>query len=140
MSGTIRTYDEGVRKQVRDDLKLSVENIANSAGATAELSIEPMYSSTINDPELTEKMAPVLERAADGKVATAELPGAAEDFSFFAQEAPGLYVFLGVTPEGQNPATAAPNHNPKFFVDEKALAVGVRTFAMMAVNFLSGQD
>lgn len=140
MSGTIRTYDEGVRKQIRDDLKLSVENIANSAGATAGLSIEPMYSSTINDPELTEKMAPVLERAADGKVATAELPGAAEDFSFFAQEAPGLYVFLGVTPEGQNPATAAPNHNPKFFVDEKALAVGVRTFAMMAVNFLSGQD
>lgn len=85
-------------------------------------------------------MAPVLERAADGKVATAELPGSAEDFSFFAQEAPGLYVFLGITPEGQDPATAAPNHNPEFFVDESALVVGSRAMAMMAVNFLANQE
>ena len=140
MSGTIRTYDEGVRNQVRDDLKLSAEKIAESAGATANVSIEPMYSTTINDAELAEKMAPVLERAADGKVATAELPGAAEDFSFFAQQVPGLYMFLGITPEGQDPATAAPNHNPEFFVDESALVVGSRAMAMMAVNFLANQE
>src|SRR5690554_2887306 len=140
MSGTIRTYDQGVREKLRDDLTLSTKKIAESAGATAEVSIEPMYSTTINDAELTERMAPVLERAADGKVATAELPGAAEDFSFFAQQVPGLYVFLGVTPEGQDPATAAPNHNPEFFVDESALVVGTRTMAMMAVDFLSGDD
>ena len=140
MSGTIRTYDQEVREKLRDDLTLSTTKIAESAGATAEVSIEPMYSTTINDAELTERMAPVLERAADGKVATADLPGAAEDFSFFAQQAPGLYVFLGITPEGQDPATAAPNHNPEFFVDESALVVGTRTMAMMAVNFLSAED
>ena len=140
MSGTIRTYDEGVRQKVRDDLTLSAEKIAESAGARAEVSIEPMYSTTINNAELTERMAPVLERAADGNIATAELPGAAEDFSFFAQQAPGLYVFLGITPEGQDPATAAPNHNPEFFVDESALVVGTRTMAMLAVNFLAQED
>ena len=140
MSGTIRTYDEGVRQKVRRDLKLSAEKIAESAGASARVSIEPMYSTTINNAELTERMAPVLERAADGKVATAELPGAAEDFSFFAQEAPGLYVFLGITPDGQDPATAAPNHNPAFFVDESALVVGTRTMAMLAVNFLASEE
>ncbi len=140
MSGTIRTYDQDVRDKLRDDLTLSAEKIAESAGATAEVSIEPMYSTTINDAELTASMAPVLERAADGKVATAELPGAAEDFSFFAQQAPGLYVFLGVTPDGQDPATAAPNHNPEFFVDESALVVGSRAMAMMAVNFLAAEN
>lgn len=140
MSGTIRTYDEDVRQKVKDDLRLSAEKIAESAGATAEVSIEPMYSTTINDAELAERMAPVLERAADGKVATAELPGAAEDFSFFAQQAPGLYVFLGITPEGQDPATAAPNHNPEFFVDESALVVGTRAMAMMTVNFLGAEE
>ena len=140
MSGTIRTYDEDVRQKVRDDLKLSAEKIAESAGASAEVSIEPMYSTTINDAELTERMAPVLERAADGKVATAELPGAAEDFSFFAQQAPGLYVFLGITPDGQDPGTAAPNHNPEFFVDESALVIGTRAMAMLAVNFLAQED
>ncbi|WP_193076154.1 M20/M25/M40 family metallo-hydrolase, partial [Pseudomonas sp. FME51] len=81
MSGTIRTYDQGVREKLRDDLTVSAEKIAESAGATAKVSIEPMYSTTVNDAELVEQMAPVLERAADGKVATAELPGAAEDFS-----------------------------------------------------------
>jgi len=140
MTGTIRTYDEGVRQQVKDDLKLSAEKIAESAGATAQVSIEPMYSTTINNAELAERMAPVLERAADGKIATAELPGAAEDFSFFAQQAPGLYVFLGITPDGQDPATAAPNHNPAFFVDESALVVGTRAMAMMAVNFLASEE
>lgn len=136
MTGTIRTYNEEVRAQIRDDIVLSAENIAQAAGATAEVSIEPMYSSTFNDPRLAARMAPVLERAADGKVTTAELPGAAEDFSFFAQQAPGLYIFLGVTPEDQDPATAAPNHNPEFFVDERALAVGTRALAMLTVNFL----
>src|SRR5690606_23220046 len=99
-----------------------------------------MYSTTNNNAELAERMAPVLERAADGTIATAELPGAAEDFSFFAQQAPGLYVFLGITPDGQDPATAAPNHNPAFFVDESALVVGTRAMAMMAVNFLASEE
>lgn len=139
MSGTIRSYDEDVREQIREDLELSIGHIAQSSGATAEVSIEPMYASTINDADLAWQMTPVLQRAADGKVATAELPGAAEDFSFFAQEVPGLYVFLGVTPEGQAPATAAPNHNPEFFVDESALVVGARSLAMMAVNFLHSE-
>jgi amidohydrolase len=81
-------------------------------------------------------MAPVLKRAADGRVAEAPLFGASEDFSFFAQEVPGLYVFLGITPRDQDPATAAPNHNPNLFVNETALVVGTRTLATRTVNFL----
>jgi metal-dependent amidase/aminoacylase/carboxypeptidase family protein len=55
----------------------------------------------------------------------------------FAQEAPGLFVFLGITPEGQDPTKAAPNHSPNFFVDEGALVVGARTMASLAVNYLT---
>ena len=105
--------------------------------ARAKVRISPMYAVTVNDEALTERMAPVLRRAADGKVAKAPLAGASEDFSFFAKEVPGLYVFLGCTPDGQDPAKAAPNHNPNFFVDEKALVVGTRTMASLAVNFLA---
>ena len=82
-------------------------------------------------------MLPVLERAADGRVRRSPPAGASEDFSVFAQQAPGLFVFLGVTPEGQDPAKAAPNHNPNFFVDESALVVGARTMASLAVNYLA---
>jgi len=82
-------------------------------------------------------MLPVLERAADGQVRKTLPKGASEDFSVYAQEAPGLFVFLGITPKDQDPATAAPNHSPNFFVDESALVVGARTMAMLAVNYLA---
>jgi amidohydrolase len=137
MSGTIRTFDEKVREQAHGDIKLAVEKIAEGAGAKAKVSITKMYDVTFNDEALTAQMASVLKRAADGKVAKAPLAGASEDFSFFAKEVPGLYVFLGVTPQGQDPAKAAPNHSPDFFVDESALIVGTRTMGALAVNYLS---
>jgi len=136
MSGTIRTYDETLREQMHGDVRRTVENIAKSAAAQARVSITRTYDVTINDEILTERMVPVLMRAADDNVAKSPLAGASEDFSFFAQQAPGLYVFLGVTPRDQDPAKAAPNHNPRFFVDESALVVGARTLAFLAVNFL----
>jgi amidohydrolase len=139
MTGTIRAYDEKVREQAHRDIRLAAEKIAESAGAKAKVAITKMYDTTVNDEALTEQMAPVLKRAADGEVAQASLVGASEDFSFFAKAVPGLYVFLGVTPRDQDPAQAAPNHNPRFFVDEGALVVGTRTMASMAVNFLGAE-
>jgi amidohydrolase len=137
MTGTIRTYDEAVRSQIHRDIANTAGKIAESAGATAKVSISPGYDTTVNDEDLTQRMLPVLERAADGRVRLSLPVGASEDFSFFAQEAPGLFVFLGVTPEGHDPAKAAPNHNPNFFVDEGALVVGARTMASLAVNYLA---
>lgn len=137
MTGTIRAYDEKVRQQAHRDIRLVAEKIAEGGGAKAKVTISPMYDVTVNNEALTDRMAPVLKRAADGRVARAPLAGASEDFSFYAKEVPGLYMFLGCTPDGQDPAKAAPNHNPNFFVDEKALVVGVRTLALLAVDFLS---
>jgi amidohydrolase len=137
MTGTIRTFDAGVREQVQRDIRLTAEKIAESAGAKAEVSIVKNYDSTINDEQLTARMLPVLERAADGHVVKGRLGGASEDFSEFAKVVPGLYVYLGITPRGQDPAKAAPNHSPLFFVDESALVVGTRTEAFLAVDFLT---
>ncbi|HEX2825792.1 MAG TPA: amidohydrolase [Burkholderiales bacterium] len=137
MRGTIRTYADATRRQVHEDIRLAAVNIAESAGASAAVKITPNYDVTVNDEALAKRMAPVLKRAADGRVSEAPLAGASEDFSFFAKETPGLYVFLGVTPRDQDPAKAAPNHNPRFFVDESALVVGTRTLAFLAVNVLA---
>jgi amidohydrolase len=139
MTGTIRTYDERVREAVHHDSRVTAEKIAESAGAKADVSIVKMYDTTVNDEGLAATFRPVLERAADGRVSGASLVGASEDFSFFAGATPGLFVFLGITPPDQDPATAAPNHSPDFFVDENALAVGTRTMASLAVNFLSAR-
>jgi amidohydrolase len=139
MTGTIRVFDEGVRAQVHRDIRLTAERIAESAGAKAEVKIIKNYDPTINDEKLTARMLPALERAADGRLAKANLGGASEDFSVFAKAVPGLYVFLGITPKDQDPAKAAPNHNPGFFVDDTALVVGARAMATLAVDFLSAE-
>ena len=137
MTGTIRTYDKGVREQVHRDIELAAEKIAESAGAKAEVSIIKNYDPVVNDEKLTARMLPVLERAADGHVVKGRLSGASEDFSELAKVVPALYVYLGITPQGQDPSKAAPNHSPLFFVDESALVVGTRTLAFLAADFLT---
>jgi len=140
MTGTIRTYDESVRKVVHDDSRVTAEKIAESAGANADVSIVKIYDTTVNNERLAEWAQPVLQRVADGRVSRAPLVGASEDFSFFAEATPGLFVFMGITPRDQDPAKVAPNHSPGFFVDESALVIGTRTMASLAVNFLSSQS
>ena len=118
MAGTIRTYDDRVRKVVHQDSRITAEKIAESAGAKADVAIVKIYDTTVNDEGLAGRFRLVLERAADGRVSRAQLVGASEDFSFFAEATPGLFIFLGITPPDQDPAKAAPNHTPNFFVDE----------------------
>jgi amidohydrolase len=137
MTGTIRAYDEKFREKLHTDIKLTAEKIAESGGANAKVNITPIYGTTINDKKLANQMLPVLQRVSNNQVTESPLQGASEDFSFYAQVTPGLFVYLGITPNDQDPATAAPNHNQHFFVDESALVTGVRAMASMAINFLA---
>jgi len=136
MTGTIRTYDLGVRAGIHRDIRQIAENIAASANAKAEVDIIELYDPTVNNERVTARMVPVLERAADGDVVLNERSGAAEDVSVMLAEVPGLYFNLGVVPRSADLAKAAPNHSPDFFLDESALVVGVRAMAMVTVNYL----
>ena len=140
MVGTIRTLDPAHQKDIHDRVKRTAERIAESAGATADVRISMGYPITYNDPALTQRMLPTLRRAASGKVAEAQLVTGAEDFSFFQQRMPGVYFFLGVTPPGTDPRTAAKNHSPHFFADEAALPVGVRAMTFAALDYLRGSN
>ena len=140
MTGTIRTYDEQMRELIHRDSRTMAEKIAESAGAKADVSIVKIYDTTVNNERLAEWARPVLQRATDGRVSPGPLVGASEDFSFFAEATPGLFIFMGITPRDQDPAKAAPNHSPGFFVDESALVIGTRTMASLAVNFLGSES
>jgi amidohydrolase len=136
--GTIRTFDAEVQSDIHARVKRIAENIAAAAGATAVVTIPSGIPATINDPALTKRMLPSLERAAPGKVRESGLITAAEDFTFFQRQVPGMLFFLGITPPGQ--AGRAPaNHSPLFFVDESALVTGVRALAHLAADYLSSK-
>lgn len=134
MLGTIRTLDPQMQPRIHEAVRRTATKIAESSGATATVEIEPIVPVTYNDPALTEMMVPTLRRVAgEGNVVVAPATTTAEDFSYFQQEIPGLYFFLGVAPD---PAKAAPNHSPYFFADERALPVGVRALLHLTLDYL----
>lgn len=140
MIGTVRTFDADMRKDLHARIRRTAERIAESAGARAEVTIDGYAPVTFNDPVLTSRMLPALEQAA-GKTNVVLSPPvmAAEDFSYYQQRIPGLYVFLGINKPGIKAEDAASNHSPHFYVNEDALIVGVRTMANLALYYLEGQ-
>lgn len=138
--GTIRTFNQEMRSQIHAKIKLIAENIAASAGATATVEIETGYPVTANDSALFDQMLPTLVKVSGQReVVTPQLVTGAEDFSFFANEVPGLYFYLGSVPDGQDPLTAPSNHSPLFDVDESILGIGTRALSHLAVDYLHAQ-
>ena len=115
MIGTIRTLDVDMQKIVHEKIRTTAINIAEAGGALAEVDIQIGYPVTYNDPKLTARMLPTMEKTAgeENLVVTRPITGA-EDFSFFAMEVPGLFFFLGGKPLDVSPYDAAPHHTPDF--------------------------
>jgi amidohydrolase len=141
LEGTVRAFNESVRKDIHDRIRAIATSYAQAAGATAdvEIGLGTKYPVTVNDPALTERMLPTLRRVAGAdNVRVGPLVGTAEDFSYFQQKVPGMFVFLGVTPRDQDYTKVAQNHSPLFFADESALPVGVKLMTNLALDYLSG--
>lgn len=137
MIGTIRTLDSEMQEEIHRRLIRTAKSIAESAGARAEVEIQKMCPVTYNDVELTRQLLPSLQAAAGAENVYSIKPiMGAEDFAFYQKEIPGLYFFVGVTPQGEDAAKAPPHHTPEFFVDESGLELGVRALARCAVDYL----
>jgi amidohydrolase len=142
LTGTIRTFDEGMQADIHDRIRRTAENIAEAAGAKATVEIVRQYPVTVNSADLTARMEPTLKRVAGAKDqagagwAINDKVTGSEDFSFYDREAPGLFLILGVTPPDQL-RTAASNHSPQFMVHEPALVQGVRSMANLTVDYLA---
>lgn len=140
LTGTLRALDPAMRSDIHKRVREVAEHAAAAAGAAAAVAIYPGYPVTMNDAALTAWAAPTLERVA-GKGNTRIGPPSlgAEDFSYFANEVPGFFFFLGVTPDGPNVKDAPSNHSPLFFADESALPVGVRALANLALDYMQSK-
>ncbi len=136
LTGTIRTLDPGMREQVQSLIKQTAQQAAMSMGAKALVSIDLGYPVTFNDAKLTKAMRPVLERTALDGLATEVKPYmGAEDFSFYANEIPGLFFALGVAHDDPT-VEIATNHSPYFYVNDKALPVGIKALSQLALEWL----
>ena len=138
LSGTIRALNPETQQHIWASIRRIATNIAESAGATADVSIEPYVPVTINDPVLTARMLPTL-RAVAGAEHVREIKAVtgAEDFSFYQEKVPGVFLFVGGMRKGQDPTTAADHHTAGFRIDESGLTLGVKTLATLAADYLA---
>ena len=140
LQGTVRSFGGATRDRVIDSLKRMIQNIAEAGGGTAEINVRSAIPVTINDPHLVSRMKPVLERlVGPQRLKEQPLVTGSEDFAFYAQQVPGFYIALGVTPADQEIEQAGAPHGPRFKADDSAMTLGVRTLVHLATQFLAEQ-
>ncbi|HEV9038240.1 MAG TPA: amidohydrolase [Puia sp.] len=136
MTGTIRTLDTGMQRDIHERMRRTVTRIAESAGATADISIDNKTLITYNDPVLVKRMLPSLQRTAGEKnILWMDAMTGSEDFSFYGTKVPSFFFFLGGMRPGQDPHTTAPHHTPDFYIDESGFKLGVKAFCHLVFDY-----
>ena len=134
--GTIRTFDPKLRAQVYDEIRQIAAGVAVGTGAEidVEFDVGGFYPVTFNNEDLVERFSPTLREATNNKFYINDSPSTgAEDFSFFSQQIPGMYFWLGVNAPGV--MEAAGNHSPYFVVDDGALDEGLKSLVYLVLDY-----
>jgi amidohydrolase len=140
MLGTLRALNKDDELMIIERVKTICTKTAEAMGATAEVFIpwSSSYPVTYNDPALTNKMLPTLQKTAGAEnIILVPADTGAEDFSFFAQKVPGLFLFLGGAPKGSDLKKTPSHHTPDFFIDESGLSLGVKTLVNLTLDYMN---
>ncbi len=136
LEGTVRTYNPEVRDLVERRMGEILEGVTSAGGGTYELVYDRVTPATFNDVALSERMAPTLERVvgAESVIRTDPTMGG-EDFSFFANEIPGFFYWLGTTKPGTESGGL---HTPTYRGDDESVRVGMQVMSNLIVDYLIG--
>ena len=148
MIGTVRTFSIDMRNDIARRMQTTASNIASASGATATVRFKDLaqpesadeYSvpPVVNDAAVTAAALPVFEQlVGKDNVRPITLQTTADDYSFFAQQVPSLYFWIGITPPGRDPMKAAFNHSPLFYLDEAGMNTGVRALLALTTEYLA---
>ena len=134
MKGTIRTYSMKVRDLVLREAKKITQGYANAMGCNGSFNLAMKnLPVTINDEELSR----FTRRALSGLGGITEpiKSMGAEDFAFYAQKVPGLFIELGIRNKAKGVGLYS-LHNPQFDLDEAVLWKGAAIHSILANEFL----
>ncbi len=136
MVGTVRTLDPKMRDFIIKRMNEVASGIAETYRGEASIKWQSNTVITYNDLALTQQMLPSLEAAAGKEnVKLVKATTGGEDFSYFQQEIPGLYFFLGgMTPGNKE---SFPHHTPDFIIDDSSMLLGVKTFCQLTLDYLN---
>ena len=136
MEGTMRTLDAAVRREMKERIARTVENVAEAHGLTARVRFDGAGNPpTLNEAALTRASLPSLERVyGKANVLEVEPQMGAEDFASFALRVPGLYYKFGIKNEARG--IVAKMHTEEYDIDEAALPLAVRAMSTLAFDYL----
>jgi amidohydrolase len=148
MIGTVRTFSIDLRNDIARRMEMTASNIAKAANASATVRFKDLSKPTsadeysippvVNDAAVTAAALPVFEQlVGKDNVRQISLQTTADDYSFFAQQVPSLYFWIGITPPDRDPQKAAFNHSPLFYIDEAGMITGVRALLALTTEFLA---
>jgi amidohydrolase len=136
-SGTIRTLDPEMQKDVQKRIKQTAEKIAEASGAKAEVSFVNKTMVVYNNPDLTNMVAKSFAYAAGAKnVFVMNADTGAEDFSFFQEKVPGYFFFVGACPSNIDCSKAPSHHTPDFMIDEKGMLTGLKAMLQVTLDYM----
>ncbi|MTJ29697.1 M20 family metallopeptidase [Aphanizomenon sp. UHCC 0183] len=135
MGGTVRYFNPDLAGFFKERIQQIIAGICQSYGASYDLDYIHLYPPVINDTGIAALVHSVAEEVVEtpiGIVPECQTMGG-EDMSFFLQEVPGCYFFLG----SANPEKKLdyPHHHPQFDFDETALPMGVEMFVRCLEKF-----
>jgi amidohydrolase len=138
--GTVRAFNEEMRRDIHRRMKQTAESIAQAAGAKAETTVNLGYDVTDNNEKLTTRGVAALRAVAGGNnVFMAPKVTASEDFSAYQKVIPGFYFHLGARVKDLPQERWGANHSPLFQIDESVLKLGVRSLANLTLDYLDGR-
>ncbi|MFT6330697.1 MAG: amidohydrolase [Bermanella sp.] len=139
MVGTIRTLNKAAREHMYEAIPRKAKGIADSMRAEVEviLPLDYSYPITFNDHALMDQVLPTLVRTAGQEnVIDSKAVTGAEDFSFFQQEIPGVYLWIGGKPLDVSEEDSPAHHTPEFFVDDSGMKLGVKLLTNMTLDYM----
>lgn len=134
LEGTIRTFSSAAQDSIEQRMREIFDGITRSAGATFTLEFDRSHPVTVNDSLLAARFDPVLRRVVGSDLVHVRPPiTGSEDFSYFAQQVPGFYVFIGAVPPGR---VSGGHHTPTFYADDGTVPAAMRVMTGLVLAAL----
>lgn len=128
LEGTVRTFQTETREKIPALMKRIIQGVSDALGVKTEFRFYAGPPAVHNDTSLTNLSSQVAEKM-NLKIISPTPSMAGEDFSFYQQEIPGSFVFMGTSGTHEW-------HHPAFTVDERALPISAEYFALLAEKAL----
>ena len=117
VEGSLRVFSDAMFDRARKEVGALAQTAADEEGCTFDLTFSEGYPPVIND-------AGLFARVRSALPGLAELPEPlliAEDFAFYQQAIPGVFLLLGT-------GTGIPLHADTFTFDERVLVRGLEAY------------